>query len=263
MNDITLTFGKHNGKKLSEIPRDYVAWLAENAFKDDVKKAAQAFLREQPGTESAPKSRSHSHEPGPAPRTYREASKLGWMAGKGYGNAKTTLLAARDKDGFLLVVDEEDDEEEYRLLVVLDSGAVHDASTGFSSMSYTQVEEVLARYPQIDKGDYLVKVAEREAQEADEARRRLVLQSQDGKHKIVLHIWSANTIDVTIDGREQGTYKFREPNEKERRHPQWKAAAAILEADDDAASGNPGARNIGLTPERKLLIEQKIHEVAG
>lgn len=29
MNDMTLTFGKHRGKKFSEIPQDYLIWLAD------------------------------------------------------------------------------------------------------------------------------------------------------------------------------------------------------------------------------------------
>src|SRR5450755_2973757 len=141
MDDITLLFGKHAGKKLSEIAdRSYIEWLATQAIRKqpEASQAAQAFLKERPAAPSAPKRRSK--EPGPAPRTYREASRLSWMAGKGYGNAKETLLAARDEDGFFVVVDEEDDEEEYRLLVVFDSGAVHDASARFSCMSSAEVE---------------------------------------------------------------------------------------------------------------------------
>lgn len=262
MSDITLTFGKYQGKKLSEIrDRSYLVWLAGQDIRKQpgAPKAAQEFLREHLSMEPAEPQRSQV--PGSAPRTYREASKLSWMAGKRYGNAKATLLAARDQDGFLVVIDEEDDDELYSLLWVSDNGMVYDVAVGFSSMSYAQVEAILARYPQVDKGDYLVDVAEREKKEADEARRRLVMRSQDGKHEIVLLIWGANTIDVTIDRCEQGLFKFREPNSQERRDPTWRAAAAILEPVDDDPFGHPGARNIGLLPERKRLIEQKIQEV--
>lgn len=263
MNDITLTFGKYQGKKLSEIrDRSYLVWLAGQDIhkQPEAPKAAQEFLREHPATVPAEPRRSQS--PGPTPGTYREASKLAWMAERRYGNAKVTLLAARDQNGFLAVIDEEDDEERYRLLYVSDNGTLHDASAGFSSMSYAQVEAVLARYPHVDSGDYLVEVAEREREEADEARRRLVLRSQDDKHEIVLLIWDRNNIDVMIDGRDQGLYTFRELNDKERHDPKWKAVAAILEPVDDAWS-HPGARNICLLPERRSVIEQKITEVTG
>lgn len=256
-SDITLTFGKHNGKKLSEIPRSYVSWLAEKALQSDVKQAAQSFLEEHPG------SPSRNRVAGFAPRTYQEASKLGWMAGKGYGNAKATLLAARDEHGFLVVEDEEDDSLEYCLLSVSDSGSVIDASAGFSSMSYEQVEEVLKRYPQVEASRYLVEVAEREEDEAEEARHRLILTSQDGKHTIVLLIWDAKNIEVTINGHEHGTYILRELTEKERRDPHWQAAIAALEPDVDDPFGYPGSRAIGLTAARKAFIEQKIQEVSG
>jgi hypothetical protein len=261
MSDITLTFGKYQGKKLSEIrDRSYIVWLAEQAIRKqpEAPRAAQEFLREHPMAGHAEPRRSQI--PGPAPQTSREARKLSWMASKGYGNAKATLLAARDKDGFLAVVDEEDDDGLYSLLWVSDNGMVYDAAVGFSSMSYSQVEAILARYPQVAKGDYLVDVVEREKEDADEARRRLVLRSQDGKHEIVLLIWDAHNIDVTIDGCDQGLYRSRAPDEQEQRHPRWKAAAAILETVDDPF-GNPEARKIGLLPERKRLIEQKIQEV--
>lgn len=53
MDDIILTFGKHTGKKLSEIPADYVTWLAEKAFNQDVKRAAQAWIAAHPLTVQA------------------------------------------------------------------------------------------------------------------------------------------------------------------------------------------------------------------
>lgn len=42
--DIVLTFGKHKGKKLCEIPQDYVEWLAENARDQWLRDAAKEFL---------------------------------------------------------------------------------------------------------------------------------------------------------------------------------------------------------------------------
>ncbi|GHP00933.1 hypothetical protein KSF_109800 [Reticulibacter mediterranei] len=262
--DITLTFGPYRNKKLSEIPdRGYIEWLAHSTLhvQPEASEAARAFLEEHPAPPSTQANRSR--QPGLAPRTYQEASKLGWMAAKGYGNARATMLAARDKEGFLVVVDEEDDEEHYRLLSVFDNGAIEEASTHFSSMSYAQVEAVLARYPSVEKEHYLLEAAEREEMEADEARRSLFLQSLDGKHTLVLRVWSKNSIDVIIDGRENGSYRLRELNERERRHPQWSKAAAILEPNSDDPFGHPGTRMIGLTPERKALLIQKIQEVTS
>ena len=51
VTDLTLTFGKYKGKKLSEVPADYVKWLSEQLFicgKQDVPQAARAFLESQP-----------------------------------------------------------------------------------------------------------------------------------------------------------------------------------------------------------------------
>lgn len=51
MTDITLTFGKYKGQKLSEVPTDYVEWLSKQLFicgKQDVPLAARAFLKSQP-----------------------------------------------------------------------------------------------------------------------------------------------------------------------------------------------------------------------
>ncbi len=42
--DIVLTFGKHKGKKLGDIPTDYVEWLAEKAKDQWLRDAAKKFL---------------------------------------------------------------------------------------------------------------------------------------------------------------------------------------------------------------------------
>ncbi len=260
MNQLLLSFGKHRGKQLSEIPRDYVAWLAQQAYQPEVRAAAARYLEEHPVAE--PATRQVGRQPGPAPRTYREVMKLSWMAGKKYGNARATLLAARDADGFLMVVDEEDDEEHAVLLVIADDGTAHDASYGFAALPYERVAAVLARYPQVDGGDYLAEAAEREAREADEARRRLVLSTSSGSAQVVLLIWDASTIEVEVDGRAWGLYRFRLLTEQERRDPVWHVAAAVLEPIDDGWSAVT-ARKIGLLPERRQLVEQKIAEVSG
>ncbi len=39
-SDITLTFGKHKGEKLSDVPNNYKAWLSEQDWIDDSIKLA-------------------------------------------------------------------------------------------------------------------------------------------------------------------------------------------------------------------------------
>lgn len=106
--DITLTFGKHNGKKLSQVPTDYVRWLSEQSTicgKGDIPQAAKSFLATLP-PEVANATRYSK------PRTAEEAEKLSWMASKGNKEAARTLLAARNADGYILVDFEEADGEE-------------------------------------------------------------------------------------------------------------------------------------------------------
>ena len=40
----TMPFGMHKGKHLSEIPRDYLFWFAENASAESVKRMVRFFL---------------------------------------------------------------------------------------------------------------------------------------------------------------------------------------------------------------------------
>ncbi len=42
--DVVVTFGKHKGKRLADIPIDYVEWLAKNARNDWMRKAAISVL---------------------------------------------------------------------------------------------------------------------------------------------------------------------------------------------------------------------------
>jgi len=42
--DVVVTFGKHKGKRLADIPVDYVEWLAKNARDDWMRKAAISVL---------------------------------------------------------------------------------------------------------------------------------------------------------------------------------------------------------------------------
>jgi hypothetical protein len=42
--NMTISFGKHKGSKLKDIPEDYIQWLVQNAKKDDLKRACIVFL---------------------------------------------------------------------------------------------------------------------------------------------------------------------------------------------------------------------------
>lgn len=54
--DMLITFGKHNGKRFSEMPLDYIEWLSKNAQKPDVKQAAINWVEKHggSGSEDAP-----------------------------------------------------------------------------------------------------------------------------------------------------------------------------------------------------------------
>jgi hypothetical protein len=56
--DVVLGFGKHKGKKLGEVPADYVEWIADNArdtwLKDAAKKLLAATTKEPSGQEVLP-----------------------------------------------------------------------------------------------------------------------------------------------------------------------------------------------------------------
>lgn len=56
--NVELTFGKHRGKRLGEVPRDYVEWLADNARDDWMRDAALAVINGNGGngqTEPSPR----------------------------------------------------------------------------------------------------------------------------------------------------------------------------------------------------------------
>jgi hypothetical protein len=253
MDDSIIDFGKkYRGKRLSEVPPDYIRWLAEKAYSPRIKAIAQAWIKEHPALSK------RSQIPEPAPRTRREAEKLSWMADRNYGNAKATLLAARDERGFLCIyVDEAEDEEyEYCLLTVSDDGHVSDAMASFESITYAQVQEILSHYPRIDGSIYLVEVAEMERMEREDAAQRLAFTSKNGRHTVTLHIYRRDEIEVEIDGRDMFPvrYQFRMLTEEERRDPQWEDAVAVLEPSEE------GAQLIGLSEERRTLVEQKIQE---
>jgi hypothetical protein len=45
--DIRLTFGKHNGKTLGDVPEGYLGWLADNANEASLRNAAKRLLRQK------------------------------------------------------------------------------------------------------------------------------------------------------------------------------------------------------------------------
>ena len=61
--DITLTFGKHKGKRLSEVPRDYLKWFQENARDANLRRAVEAFLNG--ATDGAYSNETHEHQDEP------------------------------------------------------------------------------------------------------------------------------------------------------------------------------------------------------
>jgi hypothetical protein len=108
MLDITLIFGKHHGKKFSQIPIEYVHWLSAQATicgGTEIPQAAKAYLATLP-PEVANALRYS------IPRTAEEAEKLAWMAGKGNTESARTLLAARNQQGYISVDFEDADGEE-------------------------------------------------------------------------------------------------------------------------------------------------------
>lgn len=253
MDDTRINFGKHKGKRLSEIPLDYVQWLAKKSFDQEIRQAAHAYLERHP----APARRVA--QPGPPPRTLREARKLGWMAGRGYGNARVTLLAARDTHGLLCVCDEdfEDEDEMYCLVTISDEGRVMDPMAVLSEMRYEAVKVLLAQYPHLDPDRYLIEIAEREREQAELDARSVTLISKNGAHTIVLHIYGSEAINVTIDGEDQYplNYLYRLLTNEELLDPRWDDAEAALVPDEAYGQW------IGLSAERRALVEQKIREV--
>lgn len=55
-DNLLITFGKHNGKRFSDIPLDYIQWLSNNAQKADIKEAAKKWVETHgnAGSEDAP-----------------------------------------------------------------------------------------------------------------------------------------------------------------------------------------------------------------
>ena len=134
MAEVTLTFGKHRGKQLSECPLDYIRWLSEQATicgKRDIPQAAQAYLASlSPAVTNALKYRM--------PTTEEEASKLAWMAGKGNREAARTLLAARNADGYIKV-DFEDSDGAWGFFYVYEDG-----HGGFFAGTQADIDEAKA-----------------------------------------------------------------------------------------------------------------------
>ena len=233
-----LPFGKHKGKGLSAVPRNYVHWLSQQTFSAHWEREARAFLLRNPIKNATP------------PRTLQEASKLGWMAERNYSDARERLLACRDDEQLLVVVDEDSDDERNVLIRVSDNGTVTEANF-FWCTSVEQARTLLARYP-VDPQPYLEDVEEHlNALREDAAR---TLRFDNPKHTVELCIWGKDTIDVTVDGVEYGVYHYRlcTPDD-----PPYGNAVALLEPDEDLG----GYQVIGLTAERNTLFEEKLKEL--
>ncbi len=43
----TMPFGKHAGKRLAEIPRDYLLWCLDNVPRNNIQKTLKAYLDQQ------------------------------------------------------------------------------------------------------------------------------------------------------------------------------------------------------------------------
>lgn len=150
MEDITLTFGKHRGKHLSEVPVDYVRWLSEQSTimgKTDIPAAAKAFL-----AHSTSNSQGQIEQPlkYALPKTLQEARKLSWMAEKGNPyvakEARRTMLAARNPiDHYLKVFDGDDEYEIYDLVLVRDDGTCTDVEVGILQAIVEDRIEVTAK----------------------------------------------------------------------------------------------------------------------
>ncbi len=227
MTDMTLTFGKHNGKKLSEVPASYVQWLSEQPTicgKRDIPQAAKAYLASLP-SEIANATRYSK------PTTEEEASKLAWMAGKGNKEAARTLLAARNADGYISV-DFEDADGEEGFFYVFEGG-----TGGFFAGTQADIDE---------------RAREEEEEAREEAEREahpdLEWVSQSGE---TIKVWAEDREDeeivvtVLLKGQKvQGLLRDVPPNQRS-----WAKINGIV-----AVIGTR-LGNVGLTAERKAAIE--------
>lgn len=232
MADITLTFGKHSGKKLSEVPTSYIQWLSEQATicgKRDIPQAAKAYLASLPG--EVINATRYSK-----PTTEEEASKLAWMAGKGNKEAARTLMAARNADGYI-PVDFEDADGELGFYFVFDGG-----TGGYFAGTQADIDE-RAR----DEEEEAKAEAEREAHPD------LEWASQSGE---TIKVWAEYREDediavlVLLKGQKvQGL--LRDVPAKQQAWAKVNGIVAII-----------GTRlgNVGLTAERKAALEAALQK---
>jgi len=224
MTDITLTFGKYSGKKLSEVPTSYVQWLSEQATicgKRDIPQTAKVFLASLPP--SVANATRYSK-----PTTEEEASKLAWMASKGNKEAARTLLAARNADGYI-PVDFEDADGELGFFFVFEGG-----HGGFFAGTQSDLDEA--------KKDAI----EQARQEAEwEANPDLEWIFQAGE---TIKVWSDGDEKVTVllKGQKVDGLVMDVPA-KQRVQAKANGIVAVI-----------GTRlgNVGLTAERKAVLEK-------
>ena len=224
MSDITLTFGKHNGKKLSECPYGYIEWLAKQVTicgKEDIPQAARALVATMPVVLY------------PC-NTIEDAEKLSWMASaRGDRRALATLLAERsargDKDGYVSFIGDDDDEMLFK---------ISDDGTGY----VTSREEIQ---------DDLERAEEEAVAEAEkEAHPDLEWIAQSGQH---IKIWNEGHVDVfapepntylvSIDGKKRECIMDGVPFKKRAQAKAHGIVAVLVPS------------NVGLTAERKAILE--------
>ena len=204
-------------------------------------------------------------QPGHAPRTLEEADELSWMAERNYGNARVTMLAARDKDGFLDVIEQDDqsDVDRHLLLYVTNDGRALDASIGFVDMTAIQIDEILQRYPDINKEWYLSEAAKEREENAERQKRSVSFVSRNKIHTVTCIVYTRDEIIVILDNDEEQEhpYSLRAPTEEEKQNPQLNGIVAVLVPREDVFERS--VRPIYLSQERNDLIEQKIEEIVN
>jgi hypothetical protein len=235
MSDIFLKRGKHAEKRLKDVPQDYLEWLST--------------LKEFDGTPAIPQEAKELLATMPQrplrysiPRFVEEAEKLAWMAGKGNREARRTMLAARGEDNCFDVWGEDDDNHVF---------FVHDDGTGYIAGSREEI-------------------AEEERQEAEYEKRLEAWKNHPHLEWIAftgqrIQVWCCDEwgftndvefedetthdlYNVSIDDSDPVERIMDEVPKGHRRTAKAKGIVAVL-------------GNVGLTQERKEILETKMAEL--
>jgi len=228
MTDITLTFGQHKGKKLSQVPTSYVRWLSEQATicgKKDIPQDAKSFL----ATLSPEVANALRYS---KPRTAEEAEKLAWMAGKGNKEAARALLAARNADGYILV-DFEDADGEEGFFFVYENG-----NGGFFAGTQADIDEAKAEAIEDARQE-----AEREAHPDLEW-----ISPQAGTIKVWYEFFDGESQAVTVHvkGQKVEGLIFDEIPPKQRTFAKANGIVAVI---------STRLGDVGLTADRKAVLD--------